>query len=472
MTNWMPDIAGLDGPLYVRLADGIERDIVSGALPAGAKLPPQRNLAFDIGVTVGTVSRAYALARERGLVSGEVGRGTFVAGASRTPSGGEPHWYPKPAASETSGDDGTIRFDSSAAFSDRSYAQMSAILAEILREGDDRITDYVRGVRPDWQRAGARWIATGAGWEPEPERIVPVHGAHGGIMAVIAAMTSPGDLIAVEALTYGTVPRSAHLIGRRTASIAVDDKGIVPDSLDNLCAQQHPKLIFVMPAVHNPLTIAMPEDRRRAVVDIARRHNLWIVEDSLYGSLDRDPHTPFAALAPERTFHVSGLSKAAAAGVRGGWLACPPALTSRVSASHKLLTGGKSFVMTELAARMVLSGAAEALRADVRAETMSRLAIVRDVFAGCDFNSRDHVPFVWLRLPEPWLSGTFKAAALDENIRIDDEDEFKAGRGDTRLHGVRIAFASTIKDEAVLQQGVRTLRRLLDSGPAAYHSYN
>src|SRR5918995_3917021 len=83
MTNWLPDLREGSGPLYLRLANRIEDDIASGVLPLGAKLPPQRNLAFDVGVTIGTVGRAYALARERGLVSGEVGRGTYVLGHDR-----------------------------------------------------------------------------------------------------------------------------------------------------------------------------------------------------------------------------------------------------------------------------------------------------------------------------------------------------------------------------------------------------
>ena len=82
MTNWLPDLQASDGPLYVRIADQIERAINTGALASGAKLPPQRNLAYDIGVTIGTVSRAYSMVRERGLVSGEVGRGTYVLGLS------------------------------------------------------------------------------------------------------------------------------------------------------------------------------------------------------------------------------------------------------------------------------------------------------------------------------------------------------------------------------------------------------
>ena len=85
MTNWLPDLATGSGPLYMRLADRIETDIAGGLLPPGTKLPPQRDLAFDIGVTIGTIGRAYALVRERGLVSGEVGRGTFVLGRDAEP---------------------------------------------------------------------------------------------------------------------------------------------------------------------------------------------------------------------------------------------------------------------------------------------------------------------------------------------------------------------------------------------------
>ena len=72
MTNWLPSLDIGTGPLYVRIADEAENAIKSGALPNGAKLPPQRDLAYDVGVTIGTISRAYALLRERGLVTGEV----------------------------------------------------------------------------------------------------------------------------------------------------------------------------------------------------------------------------------------------------------------------------------------------------------------------------------------------------------------------------------------------------------------
>ena len=78
MTMWRPDIADLDGPMYQRLAEAISRDVVGGVLGRGDRLPPQRELADAMGLTVGTVTRAYQIATRRGLIAGEVGRGTYV----------------------------------------------------------------------------------------------------------------------------------------------------------------------------------------------------------------------------------------------------------------------------------------------------------------------------------------------------------------------------------------------------------
>ena len=80
MTMWVPEIAQRPGPLYQAIVDALADDTARGALAAGQRLPTHRELADRLGVTVGTVTRAYAEAARRGLVSGEVGRGTFARG--------------------------------------------------------------------------------------------------------------------------------------------------------------------------------------------------------------------------------------------------------------------------------------------------------------------------------------------------------------------------------------------------------
>jgi len=93
MTMWQPHLKG-EGPIYIDLADAIEADVTSGALKPGDRLPTHRDLADSLGVTVGTVTRGYAEAARRGMVRGEVGRGTVV----RSCEAGGPWWSGGPDA--------------------------------------------------------------------------------------------------------------------------------------------------------------------------------------------------------------------------------------------------------------------------------------------------------------------------------------------------------------------------------------
>ncbi len=470
MTNWLPDITEGDGPIYLRLADSIEGAISDGILQAGSKLPPQRNLAYDLGVTIGTISRAYALIHERGLVSGEVGRGTYV-NERKTPA---PSLPMEPAAAafgstrhaiDTSAE---FRLNTTAAPDVGQSALIASHIEAVTREHPQDITNYARSFPDNWCMAGVRWLSQN-GWSPKPENIVSTLGAHAAVMSVMSAMTAPGDRIVFEPVTYSHISRSAALAGRRVTLVEADENGIVPDDFERVCAQQHPKMIFLMSAGQNPTCATLPEERRRAIADIARRYGVWIVEDNLYGAMTRDAIPLIAEFAPDITFVVGGLSKSVAAGVRGGWVACPAQYSSRIRISHSMITGGLPFMLAELNARLVNSGDAHNNRKDCITELNGREAIARRVFTGLDFNSLPDIAFLWLRLPEPWLSGTFRNAAMKEGVLIDDEDEFKAGRTDKVFHRVRISFSGpSTREELAHAFGI--LRHLLDNGSAGYES--
>ncbi|WP_346894672.1 PLP-dependent aminotransferase family protein [uncultured Roseibium sp.] len=500
MTTWVPDIPAGKGPMYARLANRIADDIVTGALPVGAKLPPQRDLAYDLGITVGTVGRAYALVRERGLVSGEVGRGTYVLGS--TPDKGlveEPRpdlnrasaaipadqnasntasWTQAAATATDPGFAGTripvpaagaIRLDSTSA---PEIGQANAIRELTLRITADspyEIASYTRIVPDSWRQAGREWLAR-SGWQPPEATIVPTTGAQAAIMAIIAATTNPGDRVVFEELTYSSIARGAALSGRQVVQVPRDDEGPLPDELDKVCAQKHPKILFVMPTMHNPTLGTMSEERRKAIVAVARQHNLWLIEDEVYGSLRETTLTPLAALAPERTFHVGSLSKSVTAGVRGGWVSSPLSHAQRVYTAHKMLTGGISFLLAELSSRLVLSGAAVDFRQKVLAEIAARYDLVRTYLPGYDLNAAADAPFFWLKLPAPWLAGNFKTAAAAAHVLIDDEDEFKPGRTGNVYHRVRIGISNPRTREETTQ-ALGIIRQLLEDSGACYDSF-
>ncbi|MCY1306505.1 hypothetical protein D9M70_563690 [compost metagenome] len=155
--------------------------------------------------------------------------------------------------------------------------------------------------------------------------------------------------------------------------------------------------------------------------------------------------------------------------MRGGWVACPPHFSQRIRIAHKMVSGGLPFILAELCARLVLSGSANILRAKGIEEIRAREAIAREVFDGIDFSSHPSVPFLWMKLPEPWLSGTFKQAALQEGVLVDDEDEFKAGRSEKTFYRVRIGLSSP-ESRADVVTGLSRLRRLIAHGPTGYDS--
>jgi DNA-binding transcriptional MocR family regulator len=469
MTNWLPDLSSGSGPLYQRLADSIESDIDKGVIDAGAKLPPQRDLAYDIGTTVGTIGRAYQLLRERGLVSGEVGRGTYVLGQrAETP---KPDVEPGLQGTRfIDAPSGKLRFDSTAAPDVGQGAVIADLLARTAQEHPHDISSYTRDFPERWYEAGSRWLARNA-FRPTPDSIVPTLGTHAAVMAAIAALTMPGDYVVFEHLTYSQIARSAGLIGRRTALVATDGDGIDPDDFERVCAQKHPKAMFLMPTAKNPTLDTLSAERREAIARIARQYNVVLIEDDLYGELTDDPTPLLAEYAPERTIVAGGLSKSVAAGVRGGWLSCPPSYRHRIRIAHKMMTGGLPFLLAEVGTRLVMSGQASEIRKRCIAEVQARLAIARKVLAGFDFKARDNVPFIWLTLPDPWLSGTFKNACLAQGVLLDDEDEFKAGRSEQVFHGVRFGVSQPRQSKDVAA-GVALIRRLLDEGRAGYDSFS
>ena len=432
MTNWMPETLSGPGPLYVQLADLIERDIASGRLSEGNKLPPQRNLAFDVGVTIGTVGRAYQLAIERGLLSAEVGRGTFVrrrdhpaVNLSQNDTDLDPVDPISVRGWETAPN--LHRMNSSSATDIGQSDVIAGLIADVMAEEPHKVLDYVRHIEPDWQEAGARWMKVGD-WMPNPGLIVPTQGVHAAMMSIIATCTNPGDRIVFEDLTYASLARAVTLMGRRVVSVRTGEFGLEPDDLESVCAQQHPKLLVTVPTLHNPTTAIMPQENRNRVAEIAQRHNLLIIEDNIYGmQVDHAP-APIAQLLPDRTFHIGGLSKSVAAGVRAGWAACPAHFRNRVTIANKSVTGGNAFLLTELAARLVNSGLAHDIAQKVRSISARREKIVAEIFANCTYNSHPCASYFWLRLEEPWQSGTFKAAAREDNLLIDEAEHFRVSR--------------------------------------------
>jgi len=456
MTIWSPDLGARAGPRYLALADALAEDVASGRLPEGGRLPPQRDLAYRLGVTVGTVSRAYGLAAQRGLIAGAVGRGTYVrarpAAALRHDPVGD-------------GEEALIKLTVNAP-PDPSYrALLARGLAELVGAGGlDGFLAYTpkRGFA-DHRAAAAAWIAR-IGLEVAPDQVVITGGAHQAIVAVLAALARPGDAVMVESLTYAGVCHVAERLGLRLQGLAMDEEGLLPEALEAAARSGQARLLFVNPTVHNPTTATLSQARREALVACARRHDLTLIEDDVYGRLPEQRPPALAALAPERTIHISSASKSIAPGLRVGIVASPPALQQRIlEAQHDLFLTCPP-LLAELFRHWLANGTADRLARAQRIEATARQDLAREILGRHRYCAQPASYHLWLPLPPPWRTAEFTAALRERGVAIDPGSSFAADPANAP-HAVRVSLSAAASRER-LTRALTILAETLDAAPA------
>jgi DNA-binding transcriptional MocR family regulator len=361
------------------VADWIAEAVARGTLAAGTKLPPQRDLAYDLGLSLSTVTRAYAEAERRGLVRGEVGRGTFVR------TGGPLRVDSVPRASLTRPDSGPIDFTLNLPAVGESAECLAETCAALSGSaGLAGLLDYqAEGALEAHGEAGAAWIGR-LGLDCAGRDIVVTTGAQHGVMVALMATLRPGDALMAEHLTYAPLKQMAHHLGLNLLPLAMDEQGVSPEDLDRACRTTSAKVLYCLPTLHTPTTATLPEGRRRAVAEVARAHDLTIVEDDVFGFLPRERPPPVARFAPERSLFVTSVSKSLAPGLRIGYLRAPETYRRAV----------------DLAGRWIADGTADRLNARQRREAQARQEIAGRILARHAYRAD---PFGFSRPPLPGL---------------------------------------------------------------------
>ena len=457
MTIWTPALEA-DKPAYQALADAVARDRASGALAAGARLPPHRTLAYALGLTVGTITRGYAEAARRGLVRGEVGRGTFVT---------------DPAAPERAhlalqrrvADDGSVlNLTITRPALDMPLPAVKAGLAALAAGDLDGLLDYGPAEGKLEHRAAiADWLRRPEGGV-QPERVIVASGAQNALALAAAGLFRPGDAIAVDPLTYPGFKTAASLFGLTLTAAAGDMDGMTPDALE-AAAKAGARGVYLMPTIHNPTMATMPLARRHALAAVAEAHDLLILEDDVYGFLAETPPPRFADLAPERTALIGSISKFMGPALRVGWIAPPLARLAEVSGALRGLAWMASPLLADVVATAMASGEAQRLADRQRQEAAARMVIVRAHLGPWLPNDAPPAAMhVWLPLPEPWRADAFVAEAEARRIAVSGSGAFAVGRA-RAIHAIRFGLGAQTR--ARLEQGMATLAALLETPPRA-----
>ena len=293
-TMWTPDIGHAAGPKYVALANAIAEGARSGTLTPGTRLPPQRALAARLGMNLSTVSKAYDLAAEMGVVAGEVGRGTFVRMLS------VPERIPWPK-----GGGDALDMSSNFPFPSVTSSELAFSLEQLasLPFSADLLKYHPNSAHPDHLAAGAAWLA-GLGLETTADRMLLTSGSIHGIFVSLLAVARPGDLILLEEYTSPAIIGACRTLGLRATALPLDAEGIRPDTLEAAVKRERPKALIVVPNLQNPTLAIMSLARRKEIVAIARRHGFVLIEDEVYGPLLEASERAAAACGPGAGAHL------------------------------------------------------------------------------------------------------------------------------------------------------------------------
>ncbi|WP_257462060.1 aminotransferase-like domain-containing protein [Archangium lipolyticum] len=460
MTSWTPELRGRSGPLYRAIADALAEDIDAGRLTPGTRLPTHRELAERVGVTVGTVTRAYAEAEKRGLVSGEVGRGTFVRDRE------VPAYMPKPVDMEDDASPVELGINAPATpEGDPASQALRRSLEELGRTSRlAELLAYQPAAGTTAHRvAGAAW-ASRFGLQVKPEQVVVCAGGQHAMEVALAALTRPGDTLATEALTYPGVKVLARRFQLRLQGVAMDAQGLVPESFEAACRGGSVRLLYTQPTCHNPTGALLPEERRKRIAEVARKHGVLVLEDDAYGLLPEQRPPPLAAYLPEASYFIAGVSKLLTPGLRIGYLVAPArARGERLAEEVGLASLMTTPLMAEVLARWVEDGTADELVVRQREEVRERMELTRTLL-GSEVLRGSRMPLyhLWLGLPEGRRSEEFVAQARRNGVSVTSADLFTAGQGPVPA-AVRVCIG-TPRTRAQLERGLRRLREVLETG--------
>jgi DNA-binding transcriptional MocR family regulator len=449
------------GPKYLALVRALRDAVRLGTLPPDSQLPTVRDLAWAIKVTPGTVSRAYQLATQEGLLAATVGRGTFVASA-------------------------TPRFGPTQSF----YVERDpALLAGRIDMRSPRMPDVGQGAAFGVALAGMT-EQIGGDWLDYPSqrhegalRSALVGWLHGRVLGAVTAddiaLTYGGQsavnlmfqcclrgdrpMVLIEDLAYAGFRHAARLSRADVQALEVDEDGLRPDALEAACRRHSPQVLCLTTEAQNPTTVRMPEPRRREIADIARAYEIQILEDDCY-SIAHSNVPSLRALAPERTWYIGSFSKNISAALRLGYMVCPSGMgqAGRLTAQHSFF--GLARPVSDLCLSLLQSGEAAALRAAVQDGFTDRLEAIVSVLGRFDLSWQPGLPFVWLRLPSGWRASIFARMAEAEGVLLRSADEFALIHG-RAPHAVRLAIPGN-HSRAQIEDACLRLARLLDSPPA------
>ncbi|UVJ45271.1 PLP-dependent aminotransferase family protein [Pseudomonas sp. LS1212] len=449
---WTPRLTDSPLPRYLALVEAITQAIENGELKVGERLPPQRRLAWNLGLNPSTTMQAYREAARRHLVAGEVGRGTYVlAGSKEATLFRLKHPGERPAL---------IDLSTNVPVTDEHEEDVETALHALLHSGQARHLQHYLGAE-DLQLGrvrGAAWLQA-RGLNVPAQNILLCAGAQQGLFTALLSLCQPGEPVLVEAFTAPGIKAACRQLRLPLHGVALDRHGIVPDDLDRMARATGAKIIVLTPTLQNPTAATMTVQRQLEIAEVVRQHDLLVIEDDVYGGLARIP--PLSKVLGRHGLLVTSLSKTVAPGLRLGWIVADPEVLERIDPHAQATHWAISPLSLSIACQWIEDGTAQRRLAWQTEEVTQRWRLARKILGPALFETDIPSPHIWVMAGQS--STALAQACRAAEVDVVPAEVFAVKQSDTQA--IRISL-SAARNRAELKLALeRVAAAVISSAP-------
>jgi DNA-binding transcriptional MocR family regulator len=467
-----------DDPLYLQVAEGLEKLIGDETLKIGDKLPSVRMLSEEYGISMGTAFQAYYHLEGKGLIESRPKSGYYVRFSLRRMPGLPRISEPEPVASEVS-----VRDMINAVFHSNSSedlvnfsvavpplsllpaAKLNKSLVHAMRSSRHHGIQYeqVQGNR-DLRRQLVR-LAFNWGGKFSEEDVVVTAGCMEALVMCLKTVTKPGDTIVVEKPTYFGTLQLAEALGLKVVEVAADPiTGIDPAALETLFRKVPVNACVLVPNFGNPLGNCIPDEKKKDIVRLVTRYRIPLIEDDIYGELYFGKHRPKTCKTYDTegwVLYCSSLSKSLVPGYRIGWT-LPGRFTTQVINTKVMHTISAPAITQEAIAHFLSIGRYEyhlkKLRKALHTQCLRYIQGILQYFPENTKVSRPQGGLVlWIEMDKKLNSYALYKEALKHHISVAPGQLFSAeGQFGSCL---RLSYTQPWTED--VEQGLKTLGRLV-----------
>ena len=447
--TWKPDLSNIKGPLYKALANLLEEDIRNGVLKPGDKLPPQRELADFLDLNLSTISRTFKLCEQKGLISGEIGKGTYISSDANVNS--------------TLLDPAKVKNLIEMGATHPTRAQNKYVIKFIenmlCQPDSDKYLEYSSPCGTLAQRGiGVKWLKE-VNLNTTEDNILLASGSQNALCSILSSLFQPGDRIGTDPLTYSGIKTLSKMLGIQLVPIMQETNEMSPLALRNYCKNNELKGIYLIPDHQNPTTHSMSLKTRKEIAEIAKEYNIIIIEDGINTILSGNHNIPIAALAPDQTIYISSTSKALCAGLRVSFIAVPPIHKKTLELALYNINMMVSPFNAEIVCQLINSPVGDKIVKERKQMVIERNNLTDSILNGFDLLGDKYCNFRWLLLPKGWSGKVFETCAKNAGVQVYCGERFAVGNSPVPA-AVRLSIVAP-KDLNELKIGLNIIKTIL-----------